>query len=130
MSENLILESIYSNMCSVNEVVEKETIILEAMFDVDRVIVSSVDMVGFPRVLFRGRVLQEQSTDHRLVCSLINTDGGMMIIEDSVGQGDLSVNVTSGDNDVVTFKAIKGKYQVNDIDRELLIQKEEFVRPT
>lgn len=131
MSEGLTLESIYQDMCVVTEVLMDDLpVIQEAMFDVNTVIVSSIDNTHVPRLMFKGNVVQEASTDNKLICNLVSTAGGTMTVEDVAGTGDLLVHVGAGDNDVITFKAIKRNYQVNDIDKELLIQKEEFVETT
>jgi len=128
MSEDLTLESIYQDMCVVTEVItDTKSIVQEAMFDVNTVIVSSIDSTHVPRLMFKGHVVQEASTDVKLVCTLMSTTGGTMTVEDTSNSGDLLIHVSAGDNDVITFKAIKRNYQVNDIDKELLIQKEEFV---
>jgi len=131
MSEGLTLESIYQDMCVVTEVLTDDLpVIQEAMFNVNTVIVSSIDGTHVPRLMFKGNVVQAASTDNKLICNLVSTSGGTMTVENTADTGDLLVHVGAGDNDVITFKAIKRNYQVNDIDKELLIQKEEFVETT
>lgn len=127
MSESFTLESIYENMCVLTEPVEPvASVIQEAMFNVDSVVVSTVDNSGMTRVRYRGTVMEDMSNDTRLTCRIDNTEDGIMIIEDT-GNGDLRISIISGDNSVENFKVIKRFYQVNDIDGDLLIQKQERV---
>jgi hypothetical protein len=123
MSESLTLEGIYRDMITINEVVDDSAIIQEAMFNVSRVIVTSVDANGMPRIMYRSSVDESISTDDRLTCNI--QTGGMLQI-DKLGE-DLKITVSAGGNSVDTFKAIKGSYNVDNIDKELSIIKPELV---
>jgi len=112
MSEELILESIYDDMCitEVGEVYVEEGV----MFDVGQVNISVQPEHGPGKVEHRGIVDARQSTDIRLVCDIIQEGTGRggsvvvrrnIIVESINGSEDLNVYITSGESVDERFKA-------------------------
>lgn len=112
MSEDLILESIYDDMCitEVGEVYVEEGV----MFDVGQVNISVQPENGPGRVEHRGIVDAQQSTDNRLVCDIIQEGMGSVgsvavkkniIVESIRDSEDLNVYITFGEKVNERFKA-------------------------